>query len=72
MKLYFMGKKTLMPKQKTLCQCNMKGGYVPLLLNSNQGAGMTTTMPRPADMTRAKELLGGLSIQPRKKKFISI
>lgn len=73
MKLYYMNKggSPMVPKHG-VCKC-MNGGYVPLMLQVHHGAGMAVPVPRPVEMTRAKSILGGLSIQDqgKKKKYIS-
>lgn len=59
------------------CQC-IRGGYVPLMLDVHHGAGVppssSQTVPRAVEMTKAKSILGGLSIQDggKRKKYISI
>jgi hypothetical protein len=74
MRLYMMskGNKTMVPKHKTMCGCQSKGGYVPLMLGVHHGAGASIPVPKPVDMSRAKSILGGLTLQDRKKKYISI
>jgi len=69
MKLYLMNKSPIIPKHG-VCKC-MNGGYVPLLLQQSHGAGM---VPKPVEMSRAKSILSGLTLQDggKKKKFISI
>lgn len=59
-----------------VCHGNLRGsGYSPLLLQVNHGAGVTidggaTSTP---DMSRAKNLLAGLTIgATKKKKYVSI
>lgn len=68
-------KSPLVPRHR-VCTGNMRGnGYSPLLLQVHHGAGMTidggaTNTP---DMSRAKNLLAGLTIgATKKKKYVSI
>lgn len=75
MKLYMMNKRPIVPKHKTLCHCmpQTTGGYVPLMLDVHHGAGAAIPVPRPVDISRAKTLLGGLTIaEGKKKKYVSI
>lgn len=74
MRLYMMNKRPIVPKHKTLCHCmpQTTGGYVPLMLDVHHGAG-AIPVPRPVDISRAKNLLGGLTIaEGKKKKYVSI
>ena len=61
----------LVPKRGTLCSC-VKGGYVPLLLDKGVGFGMKPAVMPFKDMSKTKELLGGLTVTTKRKKYISI
>lgn len=65
------GGQPLVPKRRTLCSC-VKGGYVPLLLDKGVGFGMKSAVLPAKDMSKTKELLGGLTLTTKRKKYITI
>lgn len=72
MKLYKMSGGGMKVRRGVCLGC-MKGGYSPLLLQVNHGAGMKLTSESPVDMSRAKNLLNGLSVgSGKRKKYVSI
>ena len=79
MKLYKMSGGMIMTR-RGVCTAKMSGGYSPLLLQAHHGAGikiepaMGTGGGGAVDMSRAKNLLNGLTIggAAKKKRYISI
>lgn len=71
MRLYYMSRKCpMVAEHKTLLPMPLEGGYVPLLLDVHHGAGIHKS--KDVDLKRAKDLLTGLSISSKKKKYINI
>lgn len=75
MRLYYMtkGKQPVLSKRKVSGVKPHKGSGA-ILLAPHHGAGIRVEapVPRPVNMDAAKQILGGLNVVSRKKRYISI